>query len=73
MRAEPRCSIRHCTHLLGILQDDMEERGERPYCVAFPTGIPDEIAYGSELHLTKFTGQVGNFVYTKIGAEEEGR
>ena len=65
MRATPNCYKRGCVHLLGILQKDGEEKGEVPNCLAFPAGIPDEIAYGDNLHLHKFKGQAGDFVYEK--------
>lgn len=71
-RANPRCWKRKCIHLQGIRQNDMEEETERPYCTAFPNGIPDEIAYGDNLHLQRFPGQFGNDVYVKRSDQKEG-
>ena len=69
MLVEPRCSERNCKHFLGVrLPPDQEEFGDTPdepelgqfvYCAAFPGGIPDEIAYGDNLHLEPFTGDNG--------------
>jgi hypothetical protein len=56
---EPRCSERNCKHFLGVLQKSEEEVGERPYCAAFPGGIPDEIAYGDNDHVSPFPGDHG--------------
>lgn len=64
--AEPRCSVRRCKHLQGVLQPSGDETGgEFPFCPAFPKGIPDSIAYGADLHLVKVPGQVGEIVYEK--------
>lgn len=59
MLEEPRCSIRKCKHYGGILQPDGTETSERNVCAAFPVKIPDEIAYGSRLHLKPFPGDRG--------------
>lgn len=62
---EPNCSIRHCKHFIGIKSDegDEPEENERVVCEAFPDGIPDEIAYGENLHLKKLEGQGNDIVY----------
>lgn len=65
MRSVPKCYTRKCIHLIGMLQTDEEESTEVPNCLAFPNGIPDEIAYGDNLHIHKFKGQAGKFVYEK--------
>jgi hypothetical protein len=65
MIAEPKCSKRECVHLIGVKQDDEDERTERNYCLAFPDGIPDEIAYGDNLHLQKFPKQKTSYIYEK--------
>ena len=65
MRAIPKCYLRKCVHLIGMLQTDEEEATEVPNCLAFPNGIPDEIAYGNNLHKRRVKGQAGNFVYQK--------
>jgi hypothetical protein len=56
---EPRCSLRQCKHLIGVYWPNDSELGERPGCAAFPKGIPDEIAYGDNLHLEPFPGDHG--------------
>jgi len=48
-----------------VIQKNEEERTEQPNCLAFPTGIPHEIAYGSNQHLIKYKGQTANFVFEK--------
>jgi hypothetical protein len=55
----PRCYQRECKHLIGVKQDRMQESTERVVCVAFPDGIPDEIAYGSNPHTTPYPGDHG--------------
>lgn len=57
MIREPRCSIRRCVHLLGV--DGEDEENQVCVCSAFPNGIPNEIAYGAELHLTPYPGDNG--------------
>jgi len=57
MLAEPNCSIRGCVHFLGVTGD--EEIDQVPYCEAFPDGIPDSIAYGTDLHLLPTEGDQG--------------
>ena len=59
MIGEPRCSIRHCKHFLGIKQDGSVEATERPVCAAFPDGIPFDIAWGDNLHTTPHPGDRG--------------
>lgn len=63
MILEPNCSKRGCAHFLGVKQPKDSEFGEVAYCHAFPNGIPDEIAYGDNLHTTVQKGQVGAFVF----------
>jgi len=53
MILEPACSIRQCKHYIGIEQDNEDEATERHVCTAFPKGIPDTIAFGSDKHLKK--------------------
>lgn len=72
MILEPRCSKRHCRHLSGILQPTGEEPGgEFPYCPAFPTGIPQDIAYGDNLHLTDDPRQVGRVVFEPYPEDDD--
>jgi len=32
-------------------------------CKAFPKGVPNDIAYGNNLHLTVVNGQKGDYVF----------
>lgn len=59
MIASPNCYRRRCRHFLGIDQPDGTEATERVVCTAFPDGIPDEIAYGTNKHLRSFPGDNG--------------
>jgi len=47
----PKCFKRKCIHFLGVKQPDNTEASEIVYCVAYPDGIPADIAYGDDLHL----------------------
>lgn len=58
MPIEPRCSVRNCIHFVGMSGDE-DETKQRPICSAFPKGIPDEIAYGKNKHLTPYPGDGG--------------
>jgi hypothetical protein len=62
MMSEPMCSVRNCKHLGGVEQGDGSEETERVVCTAYPKGIPDEIAYGSDRHL-KLRGDETNKVH----------
>lgn len=64
MIEEPKCSIRKCVHLIGVFQENDDESSERPCCKAFPRGIPDEIAYGDNLHTSPYPGD-GGILYKK--------
>lgn len=66
MLAEPMCSFRHCAHLAGAMNvlDDEPETAV-PVCLAFPKGIPEEIAYGPDKHFNVRHDQVGDYVYTE--------
>jgi len=59
MMDEPRCYTRKCVHFIGVSQPDGTEMTERVICRAFPEGIPDEIAYGDNLHLEPVEGDGG--------------
>jgi hypothetical protein len=61
MLGEPQCFARNCKHFLGVVQKEGDdfERTEKVVCAAFPRGIPDDIAYGDELHLQPISGDHG--------------
>lgn len=65
MIKESRCFERRCTHYQGILQKDGTEKNERPYCTAFPDGIPDNIAYGKNKHTRPIEGQGNDITFEK--------
>jgi hypothetical protein len=62
MLDEPKCFTRKCEHYDGV-DSDGEEDNERHVCEAFPKGIPDDIAYGDNLHLTPDPRQINDIVY----------
>lgn len=59
MLPEPRCFTRNCVHYFGVKWLGPEENSEAHVCNAFPDGIPNEIAYGDNLHLKPFPGDRG--------------
>ncbi|GAG13364.1 unnamed protein product [marine sediment metagenome] len=64
--AQPQCSKRKCIHYSGIkefIKDD--PLSQNHYCDAFPKGIPKEISYGDDLHLTPLEGQKNKVVFEK--------
>lgn len=60
---EPNCYKRQCKHYLGVKQPDGTEFTEVNYCSAFPDGIPEDIAYGSNKHLVPYPDQENQIVY----------
>ena len=54
---EPKCFIRKCIHFDGVKA--ISELNHKAVCKAFPKGIPDEIAYGDNLHTKPFPGDNG--------------
>lgn len=66
MLKEPKCYERKCKHFEGITQPDGTELTEVNYCLAFPNGIPDKIAYGDNKHQVVVEGQTGTFVFEKM-------
>jgi hypothetical protein len=58
-------------HYQGVrhLDEEVGEPSEVNFCSAFPDGIPDEIAYGSNLHTKPFPGDHG-FLYEESIQEE---
>jgi len=65
MLETPRCFTRSCKHYTGVYQPDETEMTERNVCEAFPEQIPDEIAYGNNLHLKPLKDQSNTIVYEK--------
>lgn len=61
----PNCFNRGCKHYLGVTQPDGTERTERSICRAYPEGIPDDIAYGDDKHLTVRPDQNNTTVFEK--------
>lgn len=59
----PKCWERKCKHFLGVKQDEDGELNERVVCKAFPDGIPEEIAYGDNLHEKPLPDQGNDIVY----------
>lgn len=59
----PKCFKRGCIHYIGILQPNDDESIELPYCTAFPEGIPDQIAYGSDKHIKPRKDQGNEIVF----------
>tara|TARA_B100000315_G_C14427845_1_gene518719 strand:+ start:155 stop:361 length:207 start_codon:yes stop_codon:yes gene_type:complete len=65
MLKEPRYYTRQCVHYRGVIWLGKEESSEVNSCNAFPDGIPDEIAYGDNLHLKPLKGQGNDIVFEK--------
>jgi len=62
---QPNCFKRKCVHYIGVVQPDGTENIELHVCSAFPKGIPDKIAYGSNLHLRPLPNQDNDIVFQK--------
>ena len=69
----PNCFKRQCRNLQGIKQSDGGETTEIPFCKAFPTGIPVEISYGSNLHSEVHPEQYGKNAIVYQKGKMEGR
>lgn len=65
MLLTPICHKRNCKHFLGIRQPDGTEQTEFVYCLAFPEGIPEEIAYGDNKHLVPLKNQKNDIIFEK--------
>ncbi len=65
MLVEPNCFKRKCKHYLGVIQPDGTEQTETNNCLAFPNGIPVEIAYGNNKHLKPLPNQGNDIVFEK--------
>ena len=57
MIPEPRCYARRCRHFTGVVGED--EAQQHVTCAAFPDGIPEDIAYGDNKHLTPYPNDNG--------------
>ena len=63
MLAKPKCFIKNCIHYKGVTWLGEEESTEVNFCNAFPQGIPNEIAYGDNLHLKPLEDQGNDMVF----------
>ena len=61
----PKCFDRKCKHYIGVIQPDGTEMTERNACEAYPDGIPADIAYGKDKHLTVREDQDNDIVFEK--------
>ncbi len=60
----PKCSERKCTNYIGMRElVEGDESSHKYICVAFIFEIPDEIAYGDELHVNPLWKQHNDIVY----------
>lgn len=63
---EPKCHQRQCRHFEGAKSVSSTSTDTvKVVCPAFPDGIPDDIAYGSNKHLKPYPGQRGFFIFEK--------
>ena len=69
MIAEPECYRRNCKHFLGYVEGTDGEKDEYINCLAFPKGIPDYIADGTNLHNEPIKGDNG--IQFEKGSEKE--
>lgn len=64
MMTQPRCSVRQCIFFEGIAEmAPGDETSQVPVCAAFPKGIPADISYGENKHLTVQPGQDAKITY----------
>jgi hypothetical protein len=68
MLRESKCWTRRCINFIGV-RNDGDESTERNYCKAFQDGIPNEIAYGDNLHVKPFKNDNG-IQYEKAASED---
>ena len=61
----PNCRARGCAHWIGIRKKGEDEATERPCCAAYPEGIPEEIAYGHDQHMTLRGDETKDLVFEK--------
>jgi|TARA_R100001530_G_scaffold136282_1_gene116199 hypothetical protein len=71
MLTTPRCFERKCIHFRQVEEGVQGEEGSQVLvCSAFPIeerGIPEDIAYGDNLHLNPIKGQKNTLVFHKEG------
>lgn len=64
MIQEPKCFTRGCRWFIGVKKlKKGDESSEVVICAAFKKGIPNDIAYGDNLHLSKREDQSGNYTF----------
>lgn len=69
MLAEPECFKRQCVYFRGVTWLGRQESSEVNFCNAFSAdvgGIPEDIAYGDNLHLRPKKGQGNDITFEKI-------
>lgn len=71
MIIEPNCFKRKCIYFKGVSQPDGTELTERVVCLAFPQGIPNEIAYGDNKHETPLKDQGNTLVFLHTNGEKQ--
>ena len=73
----PRCFERQCKHFRGVTEIvDAKgvgggELAQVPWCSAFPSGIPDRIAFGDDPHVERAADQFGDAIFEEGPAPEE--
>ena len=70
MLTRPECLARNCVYWIGIEMKGDDESTERPYCRAYPDGIPEEIAYGNDKHLSLRGDEVEEVFYEELDPVE---
>lgn len=64
------CFFSECIHYKGIKRLTEQEESEVHFCLAFPDGIPDGIAFENEKHLEPIKNQGNNIVYSNSEKEK---
>lgn len=68
MMPQPNCDKRKCRFFRGLKYlDGKSEDTEVVYCDAYPKGIPNDIAYGDDKHLTVREDQNNDITYKQSG------
>jgi hypothetical protein len=65
---EPRCRERQCKWFEGVRELEGTEASQVVVCPAYPKGIPSEIAYGPNKHLTLRGDEEAQVHYEKAEA-----